>query len=263
MTFKPKTKKIEILSRHYPKRISELEKIFNAPTHIYIDLANVLGWEERLGWNVDLKRLKQFFDSFANIKSIKIYYGYLRGSQHSAEINNIIKKAKYEFITKPVKIIRLSIDSSSIPLNSPALLKDFVRKPLLDKLNEETIKFLNAKLRDLNKKGTRLLEDRKCNFDVEIGRDMLMDYSKDHINNFVLWSGDSDFEGPVRQLIKDRREVYVFATSRRVSVELSSTKARIFDIKKIKEFICWQRQLPEDVKKLIKSQKDPRRALKQ
>jgi len=257
MTFKPKTRKIHILSERFTQRIDELENIFNAFTNIYIDLANVLGWEDKLGWNIDLKRLKQFFDSFSNIKSIKIYYGTLRGNQHSVKINKAIKKSKYEFITKPVKIIKLSIDASSIPLPSPALLKNFIRKSLLDKLDKETTKFLNEKLRNLNEKGIKILKDRKCNFDVEIGRDMLMDYGESQIKNFVLWSGDSDFEDPVRQLIKDRRRVYIFATSRKISVELSSTRARIFDIKKIKEFICWQRQLPDDIKNLLESQKDP------
>lgn len=81
---------------------------------------------------------------------------------------------------------------------------------------------------------------------------MLIDYRND-IETFVLWSGDSDFADPVNQLLKDKKNVVIFATARRVSTELAETRARIFDIKKIKEFICWSKEAkrtPEGALKL-------------
>lgn len=242
--FRPKTGKIEKLAKDYPKAIKELESIFVGKTNIYIDFANVLGWQDKLKWHIDLKRLKQFLDSFDNIDSVKFYYGTLAGDSFSGNIAKDAKKYKYDFKTKPVKIMKLSIDVSSITKNSPILLENFIRKPLLSKFNLETIEYLNEKLKDLNDKGIKYIEDRKCNFDVEIGRDMLIDYKND-IESFILWSGDSDFADPVIQLLNDNKNVVIFATARRVSTELAETKVNIFDIKKIKEFICWSKEAKE------------------
>ena len=70
--FDPKTKKIAVLSRKFPERIEELEKLFSSPTNVYIDYANVRPWSNKLGWHIELKRLKQFLDSFSQIISVKI-----------------------------------------------------------------------------------------------------------------------------------------------------------------------------------------------
>ena len=58
--FKPKTERIELLSKRFPERAKELETIFDKRTGVYIDFANVIGWQEKLGWHIDLKRLKQW-----------------------------------------------------------------------------------------------------------------------------------------------------------------------------------------------------------
>lgn len=217
--FNPKTDKIKMLAAHSAERIRELESIFSSKTNIYIDYANVRPWSTKLGWNVDPKRLKQFLDSFSNIKTIKFYHGTLVGDHDSEKFVSEVKSFGYVVKTKPVKIMRLSIDVSSIPRNSPDILKNFVRAPLLRVLKLEAIEYLNRELSDLNRQGKRLLEDRKCNFDVEIGRDMLLDYSTEGIENFVLWSGDSDFADPLRQLLADGKRVYIFATARRIASE--------------------------------------------
>lgn len=117
---------------------------------------------------------------------------------------------------------------------------------LLQKLNIETIKFLNLRLKELNQQGIMYLEDLKCNFDVEIGRDMLIDYAQNKVDNFSLWSGDSDFANPIKQLLDDGRKVVLFATARRVSAELSDLRKNglfIFEIQKIRDFICWSKEI--------------------
>ena len=244
--FKPKTDRIEQLAQKYSYRISELEKIFDKPTNIYIDFANVMGWQERLGWHISLKRLKQLFESFDTIRDVKFYSGTLVGDIISGDFIKEVKSYKYSVVTKPVKIMKFNIDISSISSDSPEILKQFVTPPLLQKLNIETIRFLNLKLKELNQQGIMHLGDLKCNFDVEIGRDMLIDYHENKINNFVLWSGDSDFANPIKQLLDDGRKVVLFATVRRVSTELNKLKGNglfIFDIQKIRDFICWPKEM--------------------
>ncbi|HYC34303.1 MAG TPA: NYN domain-containing protein [Candidatus Paceibacterota bacterium] len=244
--FSPKTERLAKLAEIYPERIKELEEVFGSNSNIYIDFANVRSWSQKLGWHVDLKRLKQLLDSFNTIKEVKFYHGTLIGDVVSENMIKDVKHFGYIVKTKPVKIMKLSIDASSIPANSPSLLKDFIRKPLLKKLRVETIELLNNELKLLNQQGVLEIEDLKANFDVEIGRDILLDYESNNLDNFILWSGDSDFEDPLRQLLKDGKKVFLFATVRRVATELNNLRNEglvIFDIQKIRDFICSKKEM--------------------
>jgi len=250
--FKAKTERIQRLAEKYPQRIQELERVFDRRTNVYIDFANVKPWATKLGWHVDLRRLKQFLDSFDSIKSIRLYHGTLIGDVESEQFVREVKSYGYDLTTKPVKIMRLSIDVSSIPANSADILKNFIRAPLLKTLTLEAVEYLNNQLRELNRRGRTYLEDRKCNFDVEIGRDMLVDYAENGIENFVLWSGDSDFVDPLRQLIQDGKKVCVFATARRIAAEFGELVKEglfIYDIQKIRNFICWKREIEPGVER--------------
>ena len=75
---------------------------------------------------------------------------------------------------------------------------------------------------------------------------MLVDYDKNDIETFVLWSGDSDFAEPIKHLLKIGKKVIIFATSGKVSRELNNLCKQgllIFDIKKIRNFICWNNEI--------------------
>ena len=249
--FNSKTERIKKLSELFSGRIKELENIFAGSANVYIDYGNVFRWQNKLKWHIDVKRLKQLLDSFSTIGEIKFYDGTLEGDKKSEQWINYLESVGYCVRTKSVKIMRLSIDVSSIQRNSPALLENFIKKSLLKKLDLETIEFLNSKLAELNSKEILYIEDMKCNFDVEIGRDMLLDYERNKIDTYILWSGDSDFTDPVKQLLEDGKKVFIFATSRRIAAELSEIGVPIFDIRKIKEFICWPKELPQNIKSKI------------
>ena len=244
--FKPKTERISQLAKNYPEKIRQLEWVFDKSTNVYIDWANVFKWQEKLNWHISTKRLKQLFDSFNTIREVKFYVGRLVGNKESENFIEEVKRYHYIVKEKDVKIMRLSIDTSSIPSDSPQLLKQFIRESLLKKLSIETIEYLNAQLKDLNRQGITYIEDLKCNFDVEIGRDMLLDYHSATVDNFILWSGDSDFYDPLKQLLEDKKRVMLFATARKVARELNELRTKglfIFDIQKIREFICWPREM--------------------
>lgn len=244
--FTPKTEKIRNIAQDKPEVISQLNGIFGVKTRVYIDYANVRPWSEKLGWHIDLKRLKQFFDSFDAIEAVNFYNGLLEGDERSEKEKTIVENNKYIFRTKPVKIMNFSIDVSSIADDATALLKQFIKRSLLRRYEVGTIEYLNQRFADMNKKGEYFIEDMKCNFDVEIGVDMLLDCERNSAETFILWSGDSDFADPVEKLMGAGKKVILFATARRVSKELSALRNKglfIFDIQKIGDFICWDREL--------------------
>lgn len=244
--FTPKTPKIESIAHTKKEAIRQLESIFSGASRVYIDYANVRPWSTKLNWHIDLKRLKQFFDSFDTIKAVNFYNGYLKDNERSEAEKKEAEENKYILRTKPVKIMKFSIDASSISSDSTALLDQFIKRSLLRKYEISTVEYLNDRFRDMNKKGEYCIEDRKCNFDVEIGVDMLLDCERDTAEIFALWSGDSDFADPVEKLLAAGKKVVLFATARKVSKELSALKDRgllIFEIQKIRDFICWNREL--------------------
>jgi uncharacterized LabA/DUF88 family protein len=244
--FTPKTQRITDLVTNNATIIPELEGLLASAARMYIDYANVRPWSNKLGWHIDLKRLKQFMDSFNQIQAVNLYHGYLAGDARSEQEIKDAEQHKYVVRTKPVKIMRFAIDASSIPKDSTALLDQFVKRSLLRKYEVATIEYLNDRFTDMNRKGEWYIEDRKCNFDVEMGVDILLDAERAQTDTFVIWSGDSDFADPVLRLLKAGKKVVLFATARKVSKELSALTSQgliIFDIQKIREFICWKKEM--------------------
>lgn len=244
--FTPKTERIKQIVEYKQDVITQLESIFTQKTRMYIDYANVRPWSVKLGWHIDIKRLKQFLDSFDTIDVINFYNGYLLGNERSEKEKIEVEENKYSLRTKPVKIMTMSIDATSVLPDSTVLLDQFIRKALLKKYEMGTIEYLNERFKDMNDKGEYVVEDMKCNFDVEIGVDMLIDCERNTAETFILWSGDSDFVDSIEKLMSVGKKVILFGTSRRISKELSALSNKglmIFDIQKIRDFICWKREL--------------------
>jgi uncharacterized LabA/DUF88 family protein len=238
--FKALAPEIETLAKKYSRQVLELESLFDRKTNLYLDYANLKNWSSKLGWRVDMRKLITLLRSFDTVHEIKLYYGTIAGNDASEKRMERFNNLGYKVITKPVKMIRLSVDVSSLSSRSATdILRNFVNVELLKQLKIESVEYLNDRLRELNKLGITHLDHMKCNFDVEIGRDMLLDHVN-MIEGFSLWSGDSDFADPVVQLLRDGKKATLFATARRVSSELSDLAKdglAIYDIRKIREFI--------------------------
>ena len=217
--FQPKTSRIEKLAKAFPYVVEEFDAILDRKTSIYLDYANVRAWSARLGWHIDLKRVYQLFDSFTCAKSLCFYYGTMEGDHESEELIKSTKAQGYEVTTKPVKRIRISIDASSISSGSPDLLRNFIGKPLLESLSVKQIEELNGHLKALNSRGKVYFEDLKCNFDVEIGTQMLLDLHGG-TEGFILWSCDGDFADTILKLLNDGKKVVVVGLSGRFAKEL-------------------------------------------
>jgi uncharacterized LabA/DUF88 family protein len=72
---------------------------------------------------------------------------------------------------------------------------------------------------------------------------MFFDFNSGEYQNFVLWSSDSDFKDPIRQLIVDGKNVTIVSMSGLVTPEISALNAHIFELRKIQKFICWPKEL--------------------
>jgi uncharacterized LabA/DUF88 family protein len=236
--FTPRTKEITAFAAKYPDRVAFLQKILTDRSIVYIDFGNVSHWSKRLGWQIDLRKLKDFLDSFG-VGEIRFYYGTL-DEEGSRRFMSFVHKVGYKIRTKPVKIMQLSIDVTSISKTGADILSNFINGTLLKNLRLEVIQYLNEELRSMNRQGIRNLECRKCNFDVEIATDMRIDHFLKRADNFCLWSGDSDFSDPLIELLNDHKKVCVVGTARMIASEINELKARglqIFDVQKLRDVL--------------------------
>jgi hypothetical protein len=159
------------------ERRKELHDLFDGDTHVYIDYANVRSCCKRLGWEIDLCKLRTLLESTGKVKSARFYFGTIAGDKGSEGFIARARKERFDVETKPVKFIDLSIDVSSVTPQSTDILQNFIDQTLIRSLKVEAIEYLNKQLSELNKQGTNSLSKRKCNFDVEIATDMRLDHA--------------------------------------------------------------------------------------
>ncbi|MCK5017771.1 MAG: NYN domain-containing protein, partial [Candidatus Peribacteraceae bacterium] len=240
--FKAKTDKIRGIASNKEKVIQELEKLLTGSVSIYIDVANVRPWSEKLKWHIDYKRLKQFLDSFGNVTDIKYYNGHFEEDSNSLNDINKIREMGYTVRTKPIKIMRQSIDATSIPISSDVLLSQFIRRALLRGYRGEVIEYLNKEFLSMNQLGRFFIEDRKCNFDVEISVDAIKMIK--HYDTFCIFSGDADFVYLNNFLRKKGKKVIIikggFITSK-----LRKSANLVINAQKIKKHIAKIEQRPD------------------
>lgn len=152
-------------------------------TAVFIDWANVHGWEGKLKWEVSPKKLFKYLKTYPQIKNINFYFGVEKGNEKSEKFQKEIKKIGYELISKEVKWV---------PVNLEKYLKEF---------------FAFNKIPD---NFPRFVMRRKCDFDFEIALDCFEKIDK--FDSFLFFSGDGDFETLYRRLIKkDKQVIAVFA----------------------------------------------------
>lgn len=241
--FKTQSPLIEQFSKDKPQIITLLDNIFVKKATIYVDYANVLGLtkDEIEPWNFDIRKLDKFLKCFDGIEKKRLYYGKDVGNHGSELIQEIVdKQTSFELRTKKVKYINIKIDMSGIPKESTQILKSFIDTVFLKKLKVEDIEYLNNILRKTNREGEYVIKKRKCNFDVEITRDMDRDLEAG-FDSFILWSNDSDFVDPVESLLDIGKSVTVFAPRGKVTSEFNKLKEEkgltIFDASSLKDIL--------------------------
>lgn len=73
-------------------------------TAVFIDWANVHGWQKSLKQKVDLKKLFTYLKSYEEVKDIRFYFG-SDNNEGSKRFMKMVKEVGYTVVTKPVKQI--------------------------------------------------------------------------------------------------------------------------------------------------------------
>lgn len=187
---------------------------------VYLDLTNMLHWQDALGWKFRIEDVISQLFSFHNIKEIKVYYGKNeRDPKNSEAFHNRIRKTGAILRTKPEKFISKSIKEEMFFQHKTLTLFD---KSIKDKIQ--------GLIEELQKAGMTAIEEPKCNFDVEIAMDILDD--AEEFTSILLFSGDSDLRSPLQRLKVKGKKIGIVGVRGKVARELHEIKDKYIDFGK-------------------------------
>ena len=203
-----------IVRRDYLDWINKETAIF-----AYLDLTNMFHWQDVLGWKFRIEDVVGQLFTFQNIKEIKIYYGKNeRDLKNSKAFHNRIKKTGAILRTKPMKFITKEINEGLFFQRRTITLFDSSVRNKIQELIDE-----------LQKSGI-IIEELKCNFDVEMTMDMLDDTEK--LTAVMLFSGDSDLKEPLERLKVKNKKIGIVGVRGIVAGELHNIKDKYIDFGK-------------------------------
>jgi uncharacterized LabA/DUF88 family protein len=199
---------------------------------VYLDLTNMLHWQDVLGWKFRIEDAIGQLMTFPNIKEVKVYYGKNeRDLKNSQAFHNRIKKSGAILRTKPMKFIPKTIEEGMFFQRKTMTLFD---GPVKNKIYEL--------IDELHKSGI-IIEEPKCNFDVEMAMDLLDDAGK--LTAVILFSGDSDLKEPLERLKVQGKRIAVVGVRGHVSHELHTVADKYIDYGK---FYTGKRTYKEPIK---------------
>lgn len=153
---------------------------------LFIDGANMFYTQKKLGWNLDYKKIYDYFKGTNELYNAFYYVGTKENNPMSDSFLRALIRLGYTVRTKPVKQIW--------------------------------------------KKG--VVEDEKCNLDVEIVIDMFN--TVDHYSLAYLFSGDSDFERAIELLRSKGKRIIAVSTAGMASIELINAVDRFIDLNSVR-----------------------------
>jgi len=185
----------------------------------YLDLTNMFHWQDVLGWKFRIEDIIDQLFSFSNIREIRVYYGLNeRDLKNSKAFHKRIRKTGAILRDKPMKFIPKKIEEGLFfQRRTLSLFDGNVKQKIYDLIEE------------LNNSGI-IIEEPKCNFDVEMAMDM-MD-NTDRSTAIILFSGDSDMKEPLERLKVSGKKVAVVGVRNKVAGELHQVKDKYIDFGK-------------------------------
>lgn len=163
---------------------------------VYIDGANIFYTQRKLGWSFDWKKIKDCLKEQYFISEFRYYVGIKKDDVKMSGYLKYLDAIGFIVITKPIKVIKISNDH-----------------PMRKLYNYSEI--------------------YKSNFDVEITTDMIFD--RQNIDEYILFSGDSDFEYLVKRLKGVGKKVIIYSSRKTLSWELKLAASKYIYLEDNKE----------------------------
>lgn len=188
----------------------------------YLDLTNMFHWQDVLGWGFRIEDIIAQLHAIPTIKEVKVFYGLNeRNPNSSYALRRRIGKAGATLRTKPVKFIKKNIDEA-------LLFKKSTRTIFDDGVNSKMQELID----ELKKLGA-IVEEPKCNFDVEIAMEIIDDIEK--VSAVLLFSGDSDLAAPLVRAKLKGKKIYIAGVRGMTAFELHEVKNLYIDFGKFYE----------------------------
>jgi len=185
----------------------------------FLDLTNMFHWQDVLKWNFSVYQIIEQLLRVKPLKEIRIYYGLnTRELQKSENFHQRLRKAGAIVISKPVKWIKKEITKNL-----------FVKLATLGLFDGNAHSKIDELITYLQQQGI-VIEEPKCNFDVEMALDMLD--SMDKVSGVLLFSGDSDMKEPLERLKLKGKKIYIFGVRGLVAKELWQACTKYIDFGK-------------------------------
>ena len=172
---------------------------------VYIDGANMLYTQKKLGWNIDWKKLADYLKSKWDVAEIKYYTGVKEDDEKMRGFLKYLNHLGIVTVTKNLKIIKIGPEHPLYRIHH---------------------------YRELH----------KSNFDVEMATDVLVELLKGKDNNerieqIVLGSGDSDFNYLIKTLRDFQVGTIVVASKKMLAWELKLAASKVLKIEDLREQI--------------------------
>lgn len=185
----------------------------------FLDLTNMFHWQDVLKWNFSVYQVIEQLLRTKPLKEVRIYYGLnTRELQKSENFHQRLRKAGAIVISKPVKWIKKEITKNL-----------FVKPATLGLFDDNAHSKLDELIVYLQQQGI-VIEEPKCNFDVEMALDMLD--AMDKVSGVLLFSGDSDMKEPLERLKLKGKKIYIFGVRGLVAKELWQACSKYIDFGK-------------------------------
>jgi len=165
---------------------------------VYIDGANIFYTQKDIDFSIDWNKAKKYLEKDYDILEIRYYIGIKKDDEKITNYLKYLDAIHFTVISKPMKVIKIND-------NHPM-----------------------ARLHNYS-------EIYKCNFDVEMTADMLLDRSS--IDKIILFSGDSDFNYLIKKLYSLGKRVEIFSSRKMLAWELKFSGAKYTFLENLKEKI--------------------------
>lgn len=165
---------------------------------IYIDGANMFYTQQKLGFSIDWQKMQNYLKERWDVLEMRYYVGVKEADEKMRSYLRYLDSIGIMPVTKPLKVIKINKD------HILARVKNFK-------------------------------EIYKCNFDVEMTTDILLDRTE--MGDMLLFSGDSDFDYLVKKLHDLGKSVVVFSSRKMISWELKLSAKKYVFLEDLKELI--------------------------